>query len=263
VVAAEGFDDGNNMARKVLSVSAKLTAATLLLMPLASLAQIKPGEYVLGAGFGTLRIGPDKSGGLGFQINSRGANFHMCELAGVIRNGESRMEDSADEKLPCIVTFKPQKDGIAVDVKHERACSSYCGARAHFEGTYALPPAGCAPSQVRQTRNRFKATYDKKMYAEARAILTPVAEKCSGTLSDFDEAWVRNDLALTQYRAGHSAACRDTLKPWLELVQTSDEGIKGDYPPSDAEEMLRIAGATRANMKMCGSPVVIGGKGRK
>ena len=167
------------------------------------------------------------------------------------------MEDSADEKLPCVVTFKPQKEGIAVDSKHAGACRAYCGARAHFEGTYTLSPAGCAPSFVRQTRNRFKAAYDKKLFAEARAMLTPMVEKCSGTLSDLDEAWVRNDLALTQYRAGDGSACRNTLKPWLELAQTPDETINGDYPPSDAAEMLRIAQATRANMKLCGAPVTI------
>ena len=63
--------------------------------------------------------------------------------------------------------------------------------------------------------------------------------------------------ALTQYRAGDSSACRNTLKPWLELAQKPDETIRGDYPPSEAEEMLRIAGATRANMELYGAPITI------
>ena len=94
----------------------------------------------------------------------------------------------------------------------------------------------------------------------------PIAEKCAGILSHYDQAWVGNDLALTHYRAGDSAACRTTLKPWLELAQTPDDKIRGDYPPSDAAEMLRIAQATRANLKICGAPVVMerkGGKGGK
>lgn len=126
-----------------------------------------------------------------------------------------------------------------------------------------MPPTGCAPSQIRQARNRFKVAYDKKMFTDARALLTPIAEKCAGVLSNYDQGWVGNDLALTQYRAGDSIACRDTLKPWRELAQTPDDKIRSDYPPSDAAEMLRIAQATRANLKICGAPVMIGEQGRQ
>ncbi|MEQ1775129.1 MAG: hypothetical protein ABL891_15235 [Burkholderiales bacterium] len=245
-------------------VAAGFTVVTLLLFASVTVqAQIKPGEYVSGGGFGVLRITPDKGGAMRFLLNVRGANFHICELSGVIQKGESRMEDSADDKLPCIVTFKPEKNGVDVGSKHERTCSTYCGARAHFEASYSLPPEGCAPTLVRRTRNQFKAAYDKKLFAEARALLAPVSGKCSGWLTELDNAWIDNDLALTQYRNGDSIACRNTLKPWLELAQTPDETINGDYPPSDAAEMLRIAQATRANMKICGAPVAIGGKGSK
>ena len=232
----------------------------LLAFPLAVQAQIKPGEYVFGAGYGDLRITVGKGGAFNFRLNALGANFHICELSGVIRNGESRMDDSANDKLPCIVTFTPQQDGIVVASKHERACSVYCGARAHFEGTYALPPAGCEPTHVANTRRRFKAAYDGKRYAEARTLLTPIHEKCSKIINDLDQGWVSNDLAITQYRNGDSASCRNILQPWLELAQTPDATIKSDYPPSDADARLRIAHATRANMKLCGAAVAIGGK---
>ena len=240
-----------------------LVATAAMLTPFTVYAQVKPGEYVLGAGYGVLRIASDKGGLLRFQLSARGGNFHVCELSGVIRNGASRMDDSADDKLPCIVTFKSGKDGIAVAAQHQGTCSTYCGARAHFEGDYKLPPGGCEPSRVRQTRNQFKAAYDKKQFTEARAMLAPVVAKCGATLSEYDMAWVRNDLALTHYRAGDSAACRESLNPWIELARKSDETIRNDYPPSDADEMLRIAGATRANLKLCGAPVKISDKGGK
>ena len=220
-------------------------------------AQIKPGEYVMNPGYGVLHIQPDKGGALKFELSVRGANFHTCGLEGVIRNNEARLEDSSDEKLPCIVTFKLLKDGIEVGSRHEGTCRFYCGMRAAFEGAYLAPPAGCAPHVVADIRRRFKAAFDRRAFAEARTLLTPVATRCVKTLDNYEEGWVLNDLALTQQRLGDNAGCQATLKPWLELAQTPDDEIKGDYPPSDAEAMLRLAVATRTNMRLCGAPVAI------
>ena len=100
------------------------------------------------------------------------------------------------------------------------------------------------------------------MFAEARTILAPIADKCANWMTELDNAWVDNDLAITHYRAGDSVACRAGLKQWLELARTPDETIQGNYPPSDAAEMLRIAQATRANMKLYGAPVTIRAKGK-
>lgn len=248
------------MLHKALAV---IIFAALLPAGAPAVAQIKPGEYVHGAGFGVLRITTDKSGALRFDLNARGGNFHVCDLAGVIRNGEARMEDSADDKRPCIVTFRAVKEGIDVASKYGPSCTAYCGARAWFVGVYAIPPVGCAPSQVRNIRNRFKAAFDRRRYAEARDLLAPVLKSCLKTISNYDEGWVRNDFALAQHRLGDNAGCRETLKPWLELAQTPDESIRDSYPPSDAEEMLRLAGATRANMRFCGAPVKAQSSARK
>ncbi len=241
-----------------------LASAALLAGTCLAHAQLKPGEYVFEHGrSGVLRIAPGAGDALKFHLSTVGSNFHTCELEGVIRKGEARMEDSAHDKLPCIVTFKPAADGVVVASRHERTCNAYCGMRAHFEGTYLLPPPHCAPGEVRRTRTAFKALFDKKQYAQARATLTPVVQKCSALLSDYDEAWVRNDLALTQHRAGDNAACRETLLRWVDLARQSDDAIKNGYPPSDAEEMLRIARATRYNLKLCGAAVAVGGKSEK
>ena len=230
----------------LMCVRRVFAAALLLSAPLAAHAQIKPGEYIDTSGYGVLSV-TGSGGALKFEIEVVGANFHTCNLSGVIRN---------------IVTFKPTKGGIAVGSKHGRACSTYCGMRAAFEGEYVAPPAGCETRAVRNTRDRFKAAYDKKQYAEARTLLTPIANKCYAVLSRFAQGWVSNDLAITQYRVGDNAACRASLKPWLELAQTSDAEIKDGYPPSDAEEMLRLAKATRANLNICGAPVMPGAKSK-
>lgn len=235
-----------------------LVCALLFAVHCAALAQLKPGSYVMNPGYGVLEITTDKTGALKFDISVRGANFHTCNLAGVIRNGEARMEDSEDPKLPCIVTFKPGRDGIEVGMRHERTCNAYCGARARFEGQYGRPPQGCTPGEIASARKRFKAAFDRKEFTQARALLTPVATQCVKTLDRYDEGWVLNDLALTQQRLGDNASCQATLKPWLELAQTPDEEIKTAYPPSDADAMMRLSIATRTNMRLCGAPVKIG-----
>ncbi|MBM3343140.1 MAG: tetratricopeptide repeat protein [Betaproteobacteria bacterium] len=223
-------------------------------------AQLKPGEYVFERGRGVLKIAPGSGGAHKFHINTVGGNFHICTLEGVIRNGEARMAESAHDKLPCIVTFSAKKNGIAVASKHERACSTYCGVRAHFDGFYTLPPPNCEPSRVRHARNQFKAAYDQKRYTEALALLKPVLDQCGSLLHDYDDGWVRNDLAITHHRVGNNAACRDTLLRWVDLARQSDADIKDGFPPSDAEEMLRLARATRFNLKLCGAPLATSGK---
>jgi hypothetical protein len=235
-----------------------LVCALLFAVHCAALAQLKPGSYVMNPGYGVLEITTDKTGALKFDISVRGANFHTCNLAGVIRNGEARMEDSEDPKLPCIVTFKPGRDGIEVGMRHERTCNAYCGARARFEGQYGRPPQGCTPGEIASARKRFKAAFDRKEFTQARALLTPVATQCVKTLDRYDEGWVLNDLALTQQRLGDNASCQATLKPWLELAQTPDDEIRTGYPPSDADAMMRLSIATRTNMRLCGAPVKIG-----
>lgn len=223
-------------------------------------AQIKPGEYVFEQGRGTLRIVPAGADTLNFKLSTVGGNFHICELEGVIRNGEARMAESDQKNLPCIVTFRAQPNGIAVASKHERTCSTYCGMRAQFDGFYTLPPASCAPSEVRRTRDQFKAAYDRKQYPAALALLKPVMDQCGSLLNEFDDGWVRNDLAITYFRVGNSAACRDTLRGLVDLARQPDRAISDGYPPSEGAEYLRIAQATRYNMKLCGAPIPIGNK---
>lgn len=159
-----------------------MAAASLVLLACTTLiahAQVTPGEYVYPGGFGVLKIVASKGGALQFDIEVVGGNFHTCNLSGVIRNNEARMEESADDKQPCIVTFKPQKDGLAVDSKFGRACSTYCGMRADFTGVYQRPPSGCAPSQVRHSRNRFKAAYDKNSTPRPVACSRPWSRNVS------------------------------------------------------------------------------------
>ncbi len=227
------------------------------LFTVSAFAQIAPGEYVGEQGYSQLRVRAAAGGAQAFKLMSRGANYHFCELEGAIRNGEARLPESADDKKPCVVTFKILAKGIEVGEKNEGACRTYCGMRAYFGGLHELPPKGCAASEIAGQRKAFKAAYDKKEFARARDTLAPVLNDCKRFLVSTDEGWVRNDLALAEHRAGDSAACRTILKGWVELAQTNDQEIKEGYPPSDAEDFLRLAKATRTNLKLCGAPVTV------
>ncbi len=164
------------------------------------------------------------------------------------------MPDSADAKMPCIVTFKPVRNGIVVQADNEQACRAYCGARASFGGEYVRVPATCSRSEMAQTRQRFKAAFDGRRYREALNLLAPLFKNCNAQLTSFDKGWVSNDLALTQHRLGDNAACRSTLEPWTALAAKPDDIINTDYLPSEAASYLDIAKATRYNLRLCGSP---------
>lgn len=228
----------------------KILLALLAFLPGLALAQA-PGEYVTEGGWGTLVIGAAKGGANPFKIDALGSNMHVCGLEGEIRGGKATLEGD-EPKKPCIVTFKSTPAGIEVKGT-EGACGQYCGMRAQFEGTYVKPPKGCAASEFGATRKAFKRQYDAKKYDEARALLEPAFAACGKLLWWIDEAWVRNDLAITQYRLGDRAGCLKTLQPLAEDAAKTDAQLKDDFPPSDWDLYRRVVGATRANLKLCKS----------
>ena len=46
-----------------------------------------------------------------------------------------------------------------------------------------------------------------------------------------------------------------TLDPLAVDAGKTDAQLKDDYPPSDYDMYRRVVGATRANLKLCRSPV--------
>lgn len=228
----------------------KRMLALFAFLPLAALAQA-PGEYVTEGGWGTLVVGPAKGGANPFKIDALGSNFHVCGLEGEIRGGKATLEGE-EPKKPCIVTFKSTPTGLEVKGT-EGACGQYCGMRAQFEGTYLKPAKGCAASEMKATRAAFKRQYDARKFDEARALLEPLHAGCGKMLFWIDEGWVRNDLAITQYRLGDRAGCLKTLQPLSEDAAKTDAQLKDDYPPSDWDAYSRVVRATRANLKLCKS----------
>ncbi|SEJ68250.1 MULTISPECIES: hypothetical protein [unclassified Variovorax] len=200
------------------------------------------GDYIYERGSGQLRVKADGH----FDITTIGANAHTCALDGAIVRGKARIDETT-----CVVNFAVDADKVKVTTNGADQCRDSCGARAMFEGTYTRPAPGCTDKAVAGARKTFKRQYDAKNYAAARTTLAPVLSDCDATLDWITQGWIRNDLALTQYKLDDRAACLKTLQPLAEDAALSDDGVKENYPPADAEIFLPVVRATRTNLKLC------------
>jgi len=152
-----------------------------------------------------------------------------------------------------VVAFLPKAEGVDVTVNDRLICHFYCGARASFPGFYLKVAPACTPAALKKTRGAFKQRYDQKAYAAARALLEPALRQCARTLDRLNGGWMRNDLAIAQYRLGDVAACRQTLQPLQKEARQSDEDVRTEYSPIDAENYLPVVRAARTNLKLCGA----------
>lgn len=216
--------------------------------------ELKPGSYTTDQGWGSLTISRDKNGAFTFQIFAIGANAHTCDLNGTITNNKAVLE-AQEKDQPCIVSFSPKGSDITVS-DNDGTCRYYCGARAGFTGTYHLPPPACTNKAVQKTRATFKQLYDRKDYQQARLQLEPLLKNCGHLLHWTEEEWIRNDLALAQYKAGDAAACLQTLQPLAEDTAKTDAELRDSYPPSDADVKVSIIAAARTNLNLCKKTVV-------
>jgi hypothetical protein len=232
--------------------------ALLLIMavPLTAFSQQTnppPGEYITENGWGNLIIKSGTAGTAIFSIMSIGANAHTCTLDGEIRNGRAELEADQKDGKPCTVTFRQKGNDIEVAAATFEECRAYCGARAGFDGLYMKPVKGCDSISIKKSRAAFKRLYDKKVYAEAKAELKPVLDGCKKTLYWIEDGRIRNDLAITEYKLGNTAACRQILEPLADDAAKTDEDLRGNYPPADAESYMPVIKATRTNLRLCGA----------
>lgn len=210
---------------------------------------LQPGSYVTENGWGMLSL-QQFGDGISFVITSTGANGHVCELKGRIKENRALLA-AVDKGKPCVVHFVSLSEGIKVESVDEQSCRYFCGAQAYFDGVYLRPAAGCSPDEVQKKRAGFKQQFDKKSFAEAQAILQPVLENCQKTLDVFEQAWIRNDLALTVYRQGKAAECLLLLDPLRKLAQMTATQIAEEYLPYEAELFQPIAKASHTNLALC------------
>lgn len=213
---------------------------------------IKAGKYIAEGGWGDLTITKSKQQ-LHFSILSMGANAHVCDLDGEIKNNRASLET---DDQPCIIDFTPQGSHIQVD--GDENCRYYCGARAFFSGLYLKPESGCSDKERASTRKKFKKLYDGEEYESAVTTLEPLLSQCEKTLDWIEDGRIRNDLAVAYYHLEKFAECQETLEPLQnsvgqtgeKLPQTEQE-LKELLPPSDFEMFLPVAKATWHNTRLC------------
>jgi hypothetical protein len=235
------------------SISSIFVLMVVMTTTHSALAQTPPnGEYLTSSG--SLSIRPGKGGSSTFQIDTVGANFHLCSLNGMVKDGMGYVEDEEKSEPQCLILFTIEKGRINVSTQSDSACRRYCGARAMFEGTYLLPPAGCKLSVREVTRKSFLASYRSKDYSHAYDTLNEMYQQCHDFLNRVEIDSVRNDLAIAQFHLGHKEACLDILKDTIGATQTDEDKLSETrMPPGDFYAYLPIAKATWHNLKLCRS----------
>ncbi len=157
------------------------------------------------------------------------------------------------EGRPCLVSFHVTDKGIEVGAETE-GCRDFCGVRADFSGHYLIPAKGCALAEVDATRRKFKELYDQKAFLQARTTLEPLLSRCIATLNYLDSAWIRNDLAITQYRLKDFKACMSILEP-LSATAVTYDGVEVENVAPENQGFVPVMKATLVNLKLCGARV--------
>ena len=165
------------MLRNILSLALLVASAA---SAQSRLPEIRPGEYVRGRDTGTLTVRRDEKNKFTFEIESLGGNCHSCNVSGVIRGaigyGDSWAADGSDSK--CEISFSSDRSAVVVRPTSPEECRAYCGARAAFDGTYRIPPAGCTTAVRQVRRDRFLVSYRARHYPEAVNTLQSLLAQC-------------------------------------------------------------------------------------
>jgi hypothetical protein len=211
--------------------------------------RLHPGQYITEGGWGNLSIKPGKGETLIFILKTVGGNAHTCDLQGQILGGRATLK-TFEKGNPCVVIFSASGENVNITSNGDE-CSFFCGARASFEGLYLKPCQGCSAVDVQKIRGEFKRLYNRKAFDKARMKLEPVLRNCKKTLNWLEEGWIRNDLAVTQYKLHDLDGCRKTLRPLAADAAMTEQQLKEQYPPTDADNYMPIVEATRTNLKLC------------
>lgn len=209
---------------------------------------LQPGEYITDMGWGHLLI-KQQNGSLAFSLESI-TGEDVCELDGAIE-GHSGIAKGNKGQPTCKVNFASTPQGIDVSAATPAECKTFCGYNGDFEAPYLRVKHGCGRDELARTRAAFKRLYDAKEYKAALTTLSPALTNCLPTLEWEEEAGIRNDLAITQYKNGLYAQCLATLDKYAEDAAKDDDAAVEGWTPMLADRYLAIVRAARTNIGLC------------
>ncbi len=211
--------------------------------------QLIPGEYVSEGAHSKLNITADKLGNLSFNIHSQAEG--TCDMKGDIVAGKATLRKNGS-KQNCVLRFTQKKNEIAVNGSIDICEQHYCSLASITDQYFQLPT--CSTAERSQARKEFKTQYDKKDYVAALAKLEPVLNNCGKILDRLELGWLRNDVALAQYKLQMPERCMATLQPLVEDTTVSDT-ILANYCDSCTDEFNAkyhsMIKATRTNLRLC------------
>ena len=218
---------------------------------------LQSGTYIELGGNGKLVIDHASDAKLTFSMEIVRVNGHTCDLEGSIQDGhailssDGNSDENGNAVEPCFVLFTSTPDGVEVKARDARSCQRYCGSRADLSETlyFMRPHEGCDTGSLASSRKNFKRLYEGHKFSKAEAILVPILANCKKTLEWFEEARIRNDLAITQYHLGHTKDCLETLNPLMSDAEVPDDEL--NFAPGDSSIYLPILHSARTNIRLC------------
>lgn len=219
----------------------------------ASAAAPPPGQYLTEGGWGRLTV-TLREGLPWMSLRTSGPNGHGCGLDGPI-DAQGLVRVPPEPGAP-VCTVRLRATGVPGELEvtplEPEACRGWCGVRAGgFDGLYRRAAPGCTLPERQRARQAFQRHYEARDYAQAGAALGPVLARCAAALPPLEAAWIRNDLALAQLKAGSRAGCRQLLQPLAERAAQPEAQVREELPPADAQAWLRVLRATRTNLALC------------
>lgn len=239
--------------RRARRVSGALFTLSTALAAASAAAPPPIGQYLTEGGWGRLTV-TQREGTRWMSLRTTGPNGHGCGLEGPIDAGGLAHVPPDPGAPACTVRLRAtgRPGELEVAPLDAQACGGHCGVRAGgFDGLYRRAAAGCTLPERQRARQAFQRQYEAGGYEQASAELGPVLARCAAVLPALEAAWIRNDLALAQLKAGRRAACLQLLQPLAEQAAQPEAKVRQELPPSDAQAWLRVLRATRTNLALC------------
>ena len=172
-----------------------------------------------------------------FRANSVSFRGNLCDVEGKIVNNVFRDGEG------CVVRFQFDTKSVkmSIDDSVRKACQSYCGMNAYFDGHYLKLPAACTEKAQQQTEKRFQTAYRGRQFGRAAQIRRQQLAQCEPFMYYTALMRVRNDFAVAHKNNGNKAACRQALQPLAAEINGSSDFEPAYIMKEDYDRELKHA----------------------